>query len=168
MDSFLMVRPTGQPLNEKVGAWTAKEMEHAVVHWRQQYRGDARMTTDDAVSDADIASSNLVLWGDPSSNKILAKIAGKLPIKWTAKEVTVGGLRAITVGAAQMITVGAAQAITVVGSETESYGKNHTQTVGANQGVSVAKNGTYKIGGGRDTEVAKDDRLQVVWDVARK
>ena len=30
MDSFLMVRPTGKPLNDKVGAWAGKEMAHAV------------------------------------------------------------------------------------------------------------------------------------------
>jgi hypothetical protein len=90
MDSFIMVKPTGKPLNEKVGEWAAKEMDHAITHWRQQYRGDARVTSDDAVSDADIANSNLVLWGDPSSNKVLAKIADKLPIHWTAKEVAVG------------------------------------------------------------------------------
>jgi hypothetical protein len=90
LDSFIMVKPTGKPLNEKVGSWAAKEMEHAIVHWRQQYRGDARITEDSAVSDADIASSNLVLWGDPSSNKVLAKIAERLPIKWTARDVVVG------------------------------------------------------------------------------
>ena len=90
MDSFIMVKPTGKPLNDKVGDWAAKEMEHAIVHWRRQYRGDARVTTDDAVSDADIAGSNLVLWGDPSSNKILAKIADKLPLQWRAKDITVG------------------------------------------------------------------------------
>jgi pimeloyl-ACP methyl ester carboxylesterase len=32
MDSFVMVKPTGKPLNEKVGAWAAKEMQHAVDH----------------------------------------------------------------------------------------------------------------------------------------
>jgi pimeloyl-ACP methyl ester carboxylesterase len=90
LDSFIMVKPTGKPLNEKVGEWASKEMAHAIEHWRQQYRGDARVTSDDAVTDADIASSNLILWGDPSSNKILAKIADKLPIKWTAKEIAVG------------------------------------------------------------------------------
>ena len=37
---------------------------------------------DAAVTDADIASSNLVLWGDPGSNKVLARIADKLPVKW--------------------------------------------------------------------------------------
>jgi len=90
LDSFIMVKPTGKPLNDKVGEWAAKEMDHAIVHWRQQYRGDARVTTDDAVSDAEIASSNLVLWGDPSSNKILAKIADKLPVKWTDKSIALG------------------------------------------------------------------------------
>ena len=38
----------------------------------------------------DIAVSNLVLWGDPSSNKVLAKIADKLPIRWDEKGVVVG------------------------------------------------------------------------------
>jgi len=37
---------------------------------------------DTAVTDADIAAHNLVLWGDPHSNQILARIADKLPMKW--------------------------------------------------------------------------------------
>ncbi len=90
MDRFLMVRPTGQPLNEKVGAWAMHEMQHAIDHWRKQFRGDARVRSDDAVTESDIASSNLVLWGDPSSNKLLAKIADRLPIRWTAEGVRVG------------------------------------------------------------------------------
>jgi hypothetical protein len=89
-DSFVMVRPTGQPINEKVGAWSAKEMEHAVVHWRRQFRGDARVIDDTAVTDDAIAASNLVLWGDPSSNKVLARIADRLPVKWTGQSVTIG------------------------------------------------------------------------------
>ena len=38
------------------------------------------MKDDTDVTDADIAEHNLVLWGDPSSNAVLAKIADKLPI----------------------------------------------------------------------------------------
>jgi pimeloyl-ACP methyl ester carboxylesterase len=90
MDSFLMVRPTGKPLNEKVGVWAAAEMKHAVEHWRKQFRGDARVKDDGAITEADVASHNLVLWGDPSSNKVLAKIADKLPIRWGADKVTLG------------------------------------------------------------------------------
>jgi dienelactone hydrolase len=89
MDSFLMVKPTGKPLNDRVGAWAAGEMRHAVEHWRKQFRGEARVKADDAVTEADIRDHNLVLWGDPSSNKVLAKIADKLPVRWDAKEVRV-------------------------------------------------------------------------------
>ena len=87
MDSFLMVRPSGQPLNDVVGAWTDAELRHALDHWRRQFRGDARAKNDTEVTDEDIASSNLVLWGDPSSNSLLAKIASQLPIRWDAKGV---------------------------------------------------------------------------------
>ncbi|OWK40615.1 prolyl oligopeptidase family serine peptidase [Fimbriiglobus ruber] len=90
MDKFLMVKPTGTPLNEKVGAWAATEFGHAVAHWRKQFRGDAPVKDDTAVTDDDIAHANLVLWGDPGSNKVLAKIADKLPVKWTKDGLTVG------------------------------------------------------------------------------
>ncbi len=90
MDSFVFVTPTGKSANPKVDAWVAVEQPRAVEFWRRIMRGDARVVKDDAVTDAEIASSNLVLWGDPSSNKILARIADKLPIKWEAKEIKVG------------------------------------------------------------------------------
>jgi pimeloyl-ACP methyl ester carboxylesterase len=93
MDSFLMVRPTGQPLNEKVGTWAAAEMTHAVEHWRRQFRGEARVKNDVEVTDADIAAHHLVLWGDPRSNQVLAKIADRLPIAWNSQNVIVGGQR---------------------------------------------------------------------------
>ena len=40
---------------------------------------------------ADIASSNLILWGDPSSNRILKDIADRLPIKWDAEGIRADG-----------------------------------------------------------------------------
>jgi dienelactone hydrolase len=90
LDSFLMVRPTGQPFHDKIGAWVAAEMRHAVSHWRKQFRGEARIKDDSALTDADIAAHNLVLWGDPGSNKVLAQIADKLPIGWDREHVRLG------------------------------------------------------------------------------
>ncbi|HUR46378.1 MAG TPA: prolyl oligopeptidase family serine peptidase [Candidatus Saccharimonadales bacterium] len=90
MSSFLNVRPTGQPLNEKIGAWTAAEMAHATNHWRKQFRGEPRVKNDEDVTDADIAEHNLVLWGDPTSNKVLARLAEKLPVQWTAQGIELG------------------------------------------------------------------------------
>jgi pimeloyl-ACP methyl ester carboxylesterase len=93
LDRFIMVRPTGQPLHDKVGKWATTEMAHAVEHWRRQFRGEAVVKDDADISDADIASSNLILWGDPSSNKVLARIANKLPTRWDTKEVVAGDKR---------------------------------------------------------------------------
>ena len=86
MDSFLMVKPTGKPINEKVGKWIDSEMHHALDHWRKQFRGELHPVDDDKVTEKMIAGANLVLWGDPQSNAVLAKIADKLPIRWDAKE----------------------------------------------------------------------------------
>src|SRR5207302_8297126 len=40
MDRFLFVRPTGDPLHPKIGAWVKGEMTHAAEHWRRQFRGE--------------------------------------------------------------------------------------------------------------------------------
>ena len=90
MDSFIMVQPTGTPLNEKVGAWAQSELKHAVAQWRQQFRGDAIVKDDTAITTADIANSNLVLWGDPHSNKLIARILGKLPLHWDGNGIQIG------------------------------------------------------------------------------
>ena len=93
LDSFVFVTPTGAPLAPGITKWVESEEKHAITEWRRQFRGDAQVRNDVDVTDADIASSNLILWGDPGSNKILAKIADKLPIRWTADGVVVGGNR---------------------------------------------------------------------------
>lgn len=91
MDGFLMVRPTGAPLNDAVGAWTTAELTRALAQWRSQFRGDARVKDDKDVTEADIANFNLVLWGDPSSNALLAKVLDKLPLAWTADGARIAG-----------------------------------------------------------------------------
>ena len=89
MDSFLVVKPTGKPLYEKTGAWADAEMKRSIDHWRKQFRGEARVKKDEEVTPEDISQHNLILWGDPSSNKVLKLIADKLPIKWGQKGVEV-------------------------------------------------------------------------------
>src|SRR5262249_4544774 len=89
LSRFIMVKPTGTPMNDAVGKWADTEMKHAITHWRQQFRGEAIVKTDSEIAEDDFRS-NLVLWGDPSSNAILAKIADKLPVKWTKDSVILG------------------------------------------------------------------------------
>jgi len=42
-----------------------------------------RSKEDKAITEADIANNNLILWGDPGSNSVIAKVLAKLPITWT-------------------------------------------------------------------------------------
>jgi dienelactone hydrolase len=93
MDSFLFVRPTGDAMSPKIRTWVLGEMSRAIKHWRSQFRGDARVKDDAEVTESDIAEHNLVLWGDPSSNKILAKIGQQLPIRWDRAAVSAGADR---------------------------------------------------------------------------
>ena len=90
MDSFIMVRPTGQSQSDKVGKWAAAELRHAIDHWRRQFRGEARVKDDKDIDAADIAACHLILWGDPQSNAILAKIVERLPVKWGNDVVRLG------------------------------------------------------------------------------
>jgi hypothetical protein len=89
LDSFVMVTPTGTPISAAAGKWVDSEQKRAVTEWRRQFRGDAQVRADKDLTDADIAASNLVLWGDPSSNAILARIADKLPAKWSATQMPI-------------------------------------------------------------------------------
>ncbi|HEY4259743.1 MAG TPA: hypothetical protein VGM98_06280, partial [Schlesneria sp.] len=90
LDSFVFVKPSGQCRSDAVDKWVHSEFDHAVTQWRQQMRGDAIVKSDSEITEQDIASSNLVLWGDALSNKVLAEIADRLPIRWTEKSVVAG------------------------------------------------------------------------------
>jgi hypothetical protein len=91
MSPFLFVRPTGKPVNDRVGQWVQSELNQAITMWRDVFRGDVPIKDDTEVTREDIESRNLVLWGDPSSNKLLAKSLSHLPFRWSAKKLTFAG-----------------------------------------------------------------------------
>jgi hypothetical protein len=76
-----------------VANWVAAEQGRAIKEWRRHFRGEPQVKDDTAVTEADIANSNLVLWGDPGSNKVLARVLDKLPVKWTADGVAIGAAK---------------------------------------------------------------------------
>jgi len=93
LNSFIFVTPTGNPVAKGIAGWVASEQQRAITEWRRHFRGEAQVRKDEEISDADIAASNLILWGDPGSNKVLARIADKLPVKWTAESLVVNDKR---------------------------------------------------------------------------
>lgn len=90
MDSFIFVRPSGKCRSELVDQWSKAELERAIEHWRRHFRGTARVKLDKDVTDADIASANLVLWGDDQANSVWARIADKLPLRYQGESLVVG------------------------------------------------------------------------------
>jgi dienelactone hydrolase len=93
LDRFLFVRPTGTSWHEQPGRWATGELTRAIEHWRRHFRGTAQVKDDSAVTADDIRSCHLVLWGDPSSNLVLGRIADQLPIRWTEDNIDVGHRR---------------------------------------------------------------------------
>ena len=95
-EGFLVVRGSGQPWNESVESYTNQRLDSFNSEFAKWMRGDIRVKRDSAVSASDIANYNLVLFGDPGSNSLIAKVIGSLPIKWTRSEITVGAQKFAT------------------------------------------------------------------------
>jgi pimeloyl-ACP methyl ester carboxylesterase len=89
MESFLCVRPTGTGTKAtEYGMATLGTLQHDFSKW---LRGEPRVKNDRDVTTADIANNNLILFGDPWSNSVIAKVIGKLPIRWTREKITLAG-----------------------------------------------------------------------------
>ncbi|MCA9184332.1 MAG: alpha/beta hydrolase-fold protein [Pirellulaceae bacterium] len=91
MQPFLMVLPSTKSSYEVIQRWIESESQHAVDRWRALMRGEPRVKLDTEVTPEDIEQFNLVLWGEPSTNRLLAKIHKRLPLNWQANELSLAG-----------------------------------------------------------------------------
>jgi dienelactone hydrolase len=93
MDSFVVVTPSGSSWSKAVGRWAEAEQQRFIREWRRQFRGEPRVRRDIDLPPEELAAHNLILWGDPSSNAVFGRIAGRLPIAWTRDGIAVGKKR---------------------------------------------------------------------------
>ena len=91
MDGFVFVRPTGISLNATSGKQLEDAMQLAVSDWHRYFRADVPIRDDTKLTDADIKSKNLILWGDSSSNAVVRRVIAKLPLRWSAAGLVVNG-----------------------------------------------------------------------------
>jgi dienelactone hydrolase len=77
MDSFVIVKGAGAP--NALADRRRQTLERDFAKW---LRGDPPMIDDTAVTPALARDKNLVLFGDPSNNSVIRRLAGKLPVKW--------------------------------------------------------------------------------------
>jgi hypothetical protein len=92
---FLCVRPTGTPWNAAVGTWAEANLIRFADEWRRHYRGDLPVKNDMEVTPEDVRKYNLILFGDPGSNRWIADVLPKLPpsVQWSREELVVGDAR---------------------------------------------------------------------------
>ena len=88
---FLCVRGTGTPANPKVQDWADARLKRFADDWSRSLRGDLPIKNDVDVTDEDIESRHLILFGDPGSNRLIDRVLSGLPITWTPTEIDLGG-----------------------------------------------------------------------------
>jgi hypothetical protein len=91
LEPFLVVRPTGTPWNQAANDQALRMLERFERRYSLAYRGHVRVKDDKDVTSDDVALYHLVLFGDPGSNRWIAKLNGKLPpLHWTKEKVLLG------------------------------------------------------------------------------
>ena len=87
---FLCVRGTGKPWNPAVQAWADANLKRFAYEWRRYFRGELPVKDDTDVTEEDVRRCNLILFGDPGSNRWIDKVLPKMPIHWTRDELQIG------------------------------------------------------------------------------
>lgn len=90
---FLCVRGTGQPQNPAVHAWAMANLNRFANEWPRHYRGHLPVKDDTEVTAEDLRRCNLILFGDPGSNRWIRDCLPKLPMDWTHDQIQIGNER---------------------------------------------------------------------------
>jgi hypothetical protein len=88
--AFLCVRGTGTSWHPAVGRYAAGELDRFARTWDKYLRGVLRIKDDTAVTEDDVQNNHLILFGDPASNSLIAKVLPHLPVTWTKERVAFG------------------------------------------------------------------------------
>jgi len=91
MQPFVCVRGTGTAWNASQAEWAEWTRERFAAEFDKWFRGRVPVLNDTDVTAEVFMSKNLILFGDPGSNSILAKVLPRLPIKWDKKKIVVNG-----------------------------------------------------------------------------
>lgn len=88
---FVCVVGSSKGSSETGNLWSEKTLETMKQEFSQWMRGDVQVIRDAELTPEIIQSSNLILFGDPASNRVIRDVLPELPVEWTADKLTVGG-----------------------------------------------------------------------------
>lgn len=90
MSSFVVVPGTGTPWNAQHQAYADWSLARFESEYDKFLRAKLPTLPADDITDEILSKKNLVLFGDPGSNPLIAKVLGDLPIEWTKEGIRVG------------------------------------------------------------------------------
>jgi predicted esterase len=91
MQPFLCVVGTGKPWHQETGRCAEGSLKQFQQLWDKYLRAELPVKKDEEVTPEDIAGKHLVLFGDPSSNSLVAQVLDGLPLKWNQNEMVFAG-----------------------------------------------------------------------------
>jgi predicted esterase len=90
-DEFLCVRGTGKPWHDATQKYADANLKRFQAEWSKYFRGQLPIKDDSDVTADDIAAKHLILFGDPSSNSLMAQVLDSLPLRWNYSEIVCAG-----------------------------------------------------------------------------
>jgi pimeloyl-ACP methyl ester carboxylesterase len=87
-DGFICVRGTGKAWHPATEKYAEANLRRFQEEWDKYLRAELPIKDDVEISDEDIATKHLILFGDPGSNSLIAHVLDGLPLKWTQEAIT--------------------------------------------------------------------------------
>jgi dienelactone hydrolase len=88
---FVCVRGTGTPWNDAQVAWADWTLDRFAGEFDKWMRGKVPVVNDTDVTSEMMFEKNIIVFGDPGSNSVLAKLVDRLPVRWTKAAFEVNG-----------------------------------------------------------------------------
>jgi len=90
MDKFKVIAPVAVGWYLPCDTYSSTSRERFIREWDKYFRGKLQVC--DPVMIEKKPDENLILFGDPESNPLIAKVLPKLPIIWTKEKLVVNGV----------------------------------------------------------------------------
>ncbi len=88
--AFIVVPPDKASASAVREAFYQRELAYTAHRWRELFRGDLPVKHSVELSADDLKTKSLILFGEPDTNRIMAKLLAQTPIVWRANELKLG------------------------------------------------------------------------------
>jgi hypothetical protein len=92
VSQFIVIKPTGPGFHEGTDKFASAALDQFAGVWDRYFRGALPVKPVSAVNTGSVVYENVVLFGDPKSNPLIAHVLPKLPITWTKEKLVVNGV----------------------------------------------------------------------------